>query len=90
MENARATRDAAVQQCVEYIDSELPDFELEGSTRSVVRFEGVLPEVVPCVAHAPVKLDWHVVILVDVHPEVYQLVRLVAPLARCPGPLPLQ
>ena len=33
---ARAPRDAAAQHCLEYLDSKYPDFELEGSTRSVV------------------------------------------------------
>ena len=33
---ARAPRDAAVQHCLEYLGSEHPDFELEGSARSVV------------------------------------------------------
>ena len=32
----RAPRDAAVQHCLEYLGSEHPDFELEGSVRSVV------------------------------------------------------
>ena len=56
---------------------------LEGSARSVVQFEGVLPEVAPCVAYAPVDLDGQVGILVDVSPEVYKLVRLVVHPARC-------
>ena len=54
---APAPRVAAVQYCLEYLGSEHPDFELEGSTRSVVQFEGVLPEAAPCVAYAPVDLD---------------------------------
>ena len=58
-------------------------FEFEGSARSVVQFEGVLPQAAPCVAYAPVDLDEQVGILVDVSPEVYNLVRLVAHLARC-------
>ena len=46
---ARAPRDAAVQHCLEYLGSEHPpDFELEGSARSVVQLEGVLPEATPC------------------------------------------
>ena len=44
---ARTPRNAAVQHCLEYLGS---DFKLEGSARSVVQFEGVLPEAVPCVA----------------------------------------
>ena len=40
---ARAPRDAAVQHCLEYLGSYHPDFELEGSARSVVQFEYVLP-----------------------------------------------
>ena len=50
---ARAPRDAAVQHCLEYLSSEHPNFELEGSARSVLQFEGVLPEAAPCVAYAP-------------------------------------
>ena len=45
---ARAPRDALVQYCLEYLSSEHPDFELEGSARSLVQFEGVLPKAVPC------------------------------------------
>ena len=41
----------------------------EGSARSVVQFEGVLPEAAPCVAYAPVDLDGRVGIVVDVHPR---------------------
>ena len=55
---ARAPRDAAVQHCLEYLGSEHPEFELEGSARSVVQFEGVLlPEVAPCVGYAPIDLS---------------------------------
>ena len=45
---SRAPRDAAVQHCLEYLGSEHPDLELEGSARSVVQFEAVLPEAAPC------------------------------------------
>ena len=64
---AQAPRDAAVQQCLEYPGSEHFDFELEGSARSVVQFEGVLPEAAPwcVVAYAPIDLDGQVVIVVD-------------------------
>ena len=48
--SARTPRDAAVQHCLEYFGSYHPDFELEGSARSVVQFEGVLPEAAPYVA----------------------------------------
>ena len=54
---ARAPRDAAVQHCIEYLDSEHPDFELEGSARSAVQFEGLLKEAAPCLAYAPIGLD---------------------------------
>ena len=54
---ARAPRDAAVQRCLEYLGSEHPYFDLEGSARSVVQFEGVLSEAAPCVAYAPVDFD---------------------------------
>ena len=69
---ARAPRDAAVQHCHEYLDSEHPEFELEGTARSVVQFEGVLPEAAPsCVAYARVDLDGRVGIVVDVPPKLY-------------------
>ena len=53
--SARAPRDAAVQNCL----------ELEGSARSVVQFEGILPEAAPCIAFAPVSRDEQVGIIVD-------------------------
>ena len=74
---ARALRDAAVQHCLEHLGYEYPDFELEGSARWVVQFEGVLTEATPCVAYTPVDLDRQIGIVVDVSPEVYKLVRLV-------------
>ena len=67
---ARAPRDAAVQHCFEYLESEHPDFDLGGSARSVVQFEGVLSKAAPCVTHALVDLDGQVGIVVDVPPEV--------------------
>ena len=70
---ARAPRDAAVQHSLEYLGSEHPDCELEGSARSVVLFKGVLPEAAPRVAYAPVDLDRQVGIVVDAPPEVYKL-----------------
>ena len=54
---ARAPRDAAVQHYLEYFGSKHLYFELEGSARSVVQFEGVLREAAPYVAYAPVDLD---------------------------------
>ena len=54
-----------------------------GSVRSVVQFEGILSEAVPCIEYAPIDLDGQVSIMVDVPPEVYELVRLVLHLARC-------
>ena len=53
MVRTRAPRDSAVQRCREYLGSEHPHFELEGSVRSVVQFEGVLPEAAQCVRYAP-------------------------------------
>ena len=82
--HARAPRDTAVQHCLEYLGSEHPDFELEGSARPVVQFEGVLPEAAPYVAYAPIDLDGQVGIVADVPPEVDELVCLVVHLARCP------
>ena len=75
---ARALCDAAVHHCLEYLGSKHPGFELEGSARSVVQFEGVFPEAAPCVTYAPVDLDGQVNIVVDVPP-----VRLVVHLVRC-------
>ena len=69
--SARAPRDSAVQHCLEYPGSWPPDFELEENARSVVQFEGVLPEAAPCVACAPVDLDGQVGIVVDVPPPRY-------------------
>ena len=45
----RTLRDAAVQHCLEYLSSAHPYFELEGSARSVVQVEGVLPDNATCV-----------------------------------------
>ena len=75
--HARAPRDAAVHHCLEYLGSWHPDFELEGSARTVIQFEGVLPEAAPCVAYAPVDLNGQIGVVVDVSPEVYKLARLV-------------
>ena len=63
-------RARAVQHCLERLGSQHPDFELEGSARSVVHFEGVLPEAAPCIACAPVDLDGQAGIVIDVPPEV--------------------
>ena len=80
---ARAPRDAAVQRCLEYFGSYHPYDELEGSTRSVVQFEGVLPGDAPCVAYAAVNLDGQVGIVVGIFPDVFKLARLAVHLARC-------
>ena len=58
-----------------------PDLELEGGARSVVQFEGILPEAAPGVAYAPVDLDGHIGVVVDVPPEVYEIVNLLVYLA---------
>ena len=73
---ARAPRDAAVQHCLERLGSQHPDFELEGSARSVVQFEGVLPEAAPCIAYAPVDLDGQAGIVIDVPPRYNSFVCL--------------
>ena len=58
--------------CLEYLGSEHPDFELEGGARSVVQFEGILPEAAPCVAYAPINLDGQVSNgCLDVSPLLY-------------------
>ena len=80
---ARAPRDAAAQHCLQCLGSYHPDFELEGSVRSVVLFDSVLPEAAPCVTYAPLDLDGQVGIGVDVSPEVYELVRLVVHVVGC-------
>ena len=69
MERARAPRDTAVPHCLDYLGSEHPNFELEGSARSIVQFEGLLPEAAPCIAHAPIDLNGQVSIVVDVPPR---------------------
>ena len=66
MARARAPSDAAVQYCLKYLGSEHPYFELEGSARSVVQLEGVLPEVALCAAYTPIDLDGQVGIVVDI------------------------
>ena len=71
----RTLRDAAVNSCPEYLGSKHPEFELEESGRSVVQFDGVLPEAAPCVAYALVDLDRQVGVVTDVPPEVYKLLR---------------
>ena len=69
MARARVPRDPAVQHCLEYLAFEHPDFELEGSARSAVQFEGVLPEAAPCVTYVPpIDLDGQVGIVVDAPP----------------------
>ena len=80
---ARTPRDVAVQRCLEYLGSQHPEFELEGSARSVVQSEGVLPKATPCVAYASVDLDGQVGIVVDVPPEIYNSVCLAVHLTRC-------
>ena len=65
---ARDPRDAAIQHCLKYLCSWHPYFELEGSVRSVVQFEGVLPEASTYLVYAPVDLDGQVGIVFDVPP----------------------
>ena len=62
-----APRDAAVQPYLEYLGSKRPDFELEGSARSVVQFKGVLPKAASYVAYALVELDRQVDIVCSQH-----------------------
>ena len=80
---ARAPRGAAIQHCLEYLGSSHLNFELEGSARSAVQFEGVLPEAAPmsCVCAGLSRRHGRVGIVVHVPPEVYKLVRLVVHLA---------
>ena len=67
----RAPRDTAVQHCLEYFGFQ--HLELEGGARSVVQFEGILPEAAPGIVYAPVDLDGLVGVVVDVSPEVLYL-----------------
>ena len=64
---ARAPRDTAVQHYLDYFGFQHPDLELEG----------ILPETAPRVAYAPIDLDGQVRVVVDVPPEVYEIVRLL-------------
>ena len=64
---ARAPSDVDVQQ----LSRVTRLFAFEGGTRSVVQFEGVLPETAPCVASAPVDLDGQVGFAVKVPPVVH-------------------
>ena len=66
MARARAPGDAAVQHCLETAGSEHSGFELEGSARSVVRFERVPQEAAPSVTYAPIDLDGQVGNVVNV------------------------
>ena len=83
VERVWAPHDAAAQYCLDYLASKHPDFELDGSARSVVQFEGVPWEATLCVAYAPVDLDGQVGVVVGVPPEVYEPIRLVVHLACC-------
>ena len=65
----RAPRDAVVQNCLQNLGFEHPDLKLEGSARSVIQSEGVLPKAAPCVAFTPIDLDGQVDIVVDVPPR---------------------
>ena len=67
----------AVQHCLDYFGFQHPDIELEEGARLVVQFEGIRPGTVPRVAYAPVDLDGQVGVVVDVPPEVYEIVRLL-------------
>ena len=49
----------------------------------MVQFEGVAPEAPPRVTYAPVDLEGHVGVVVDIPRVVYELVRLVVHLVRC-------
>ena len=80
---AWAPRDVAVHHCLEYLGSWHPNVKLQGSTRLVVQFNGVIPQAASCVASAPVELDGRVGVMVAVSPEVYKLVYLVVHLAGC-------
>ena len=48
---------AAVQYCLEKFGFQHSDLELEGSARTVVQFERILPEAAPGFAYAPVYFD---------------------------------
>ena len=65
----------AVQHCLVYFGFQHPNFELEGDARLVVQFEGILLEAAPGFWYAPINLDGQVGVVVDVPPEVYEIVR---------------
>lgn len=48
-----------------------PDLQLKGSTRSIVQFEGVLPEVSPGVIYASVNFDEQAGVVVGIASELY-------------------
>ena len=56
-------------------------FKLEGPARSFVQSESVLPKAASCVKCVPVDLDVQIGVIVDVSPEVHELVRMVVRLA---------
>ena len=78
---ARAPRDAIMEHYLEYLGSWHPTFMLEERAWSVVQSESVLPKAAPCVACVPVDLDVQIGVVVDVPPEVHEVVRLVVRLA---------
>ena len=49
---ARASRDTAVQHCLDYFGFQPTDLEFERGARLVVQFEGILPEIAPRVSYA--------------------------------------
>ena len=70
---AGAPHDAAVQHCPEYLGSYHPEFELEEGAPSVLQFVDVRLKAAPCVAY-----------VVDVPPEVYELIYLILHLTGYP------
>ena len=58
-----------IQYCLEYFGFQHPDLELNGGARSVVQFDGILPEAAPGIAYSPVDLDGQAGVVVNVPPR---------------------
>lgn len=71
---ARTLREAALKDFLEHFDFQRPDLELEGCARSDAQFKAVLPEAVPQLAYVPDNFDGQVGVMVDVPPEVSEVV----------------
>ena len=81
----RALRDAVVTHCLEYLSIRI--WSSGGADgRSVIQFEGVLPEAAPRVAYMPVDLFGQAGFVVDIPPQGIGN----RSFGCTPGPLPLR